>query len=308
MSKEKTTTTKAKAKTEETVAAAAVSIADLLSELSPEERAEVLALTGQDSQFSRVPTLKINYCDVADIHGNTIRKGNYVFNQSAATKEVTVVEDGEEVTEERMEDLGVDLGRSPSITVLAYWQQYTFYSNDAKQRCASQLFRGAEVPVGFNLKHECRSGNCPRRGKDVGKDDKCSCQFVVHCLVDIDGKPERAVMYVKGVGFIPFQDYLNTTGGIPLPYTATKLRNKQEKQGSITYFVPSFELDKTSLYPPEQRATNKQLALETVTAVDTQKNAAEQKQAARQLVGPSEGQKAIDVTQIQDDAEDIVFD
>ena len=123
---------------------------DFLALLSDEEKAEILALTGQNAnlQGERVPLLKVNYCDVADKDGNTIKKGNFVYGQSSKTVEVEVTdEDGDVVTEDRMENLGIDLGRSTSITILAYRQQYAYYNEDANKRCSSQVFGVGEVPV-----------------------------------------------------------------------------------------------------------------------------------------------------------------
>lgn len=282
---------------------------DLLAFMTDEEKAEMLTLTGQEANLrgEKIPTIKVNYSDTPDVNGNTIKKGNFVYGQSSKTVEVDVVdEDGDAAIEERMEDLGVDLGRIANITVLAYRQQYAFYSEDAKQRCNSQIFGTGETPVGSTLKHECRGGTCPRRKADVDKKEKCTCQYVVLCMVNVDGEEKPAMMYVKGSSFMPFSDYLKSAGQFPLPYASTKMKTKQEKQGSVTYFTVTFELDTANPYAPEIRERNKGLAKDAISGLETFKAQQSQKKASRQIVDKSAGAGAVDVTQVSDD--EIIFE
>lgn len=283
---------------------------DPLAARSPEERAEILALTGQDSvQRDRVPHLKVNYLDIADIHGNTIKKGNFVFNQSSKTVEIDVVyEDGETITEDRAENLGVDLGRSTSITVLAVRQQYAFYHEDANLKCSSQIFGNGEVPVGNKLGYDCRGGKCPRRQPDLDKKEKCTCSNVVMCLVDIENIPTPALLYVKGSSYMPFQEYLKSAGQFPLPYAPTKIKTKQEKNGSVTYFTVSFDLETQNVFPPEIRERNKQLAKDAISGMEDYKAQQKQKSATKQLVDKSEGQSAKLIAGNSKDDDDICFD
>lgn len=299
----------AKAKNDETAAAETnpPAINDLLAGLSDEERAELLALTGQNANLSgsKVPILKVNYCDVADVDGNTIKKGNFVYNQSSKTAEVEVVDesDGEVTKEERMLDLGTDLGKSIAVTVLGYRQQYSYYNADAKLRCNSQIFGQGEVPVGSNHKLECRSGKCPRRKDGLDKKEKCICQFVVPLLVEVAGEKQPALMYVKGSNYFPFNDYLKAAGPIPLFWAPTKMKTKVEKDGSVTYYVTSFELDTANPYPQLERDIYKGQVKGAIAQIEEHKKAQAQKQGNRQLVDRSEGPQD---SLILDD-EEIVF-
>lgn len=290
---------------------------DLLAFLSDEEKAEMLALTGQtdNSRADRIPVLRINYTDTPEESGRTIPKGNFVYNQSSKTVDVEVTdEDGDTSTEPRMIDLGVDLGKTPKITILVSKQQYSYYNDDAKLRCNSQVFGGGETPVGTTLKHECRSGDCPRRKEGVDKKEKCTCQHVVVCLVDVDGEQKPALMYVKGASFMPFSDYLkaaNTAASgkpFPLFLAPTKLKNSQEKQGSVTYFVTSFNLLVNEPYAPEVAKANYEQAKAANAQMNDYKAQAEQKNAVKQLVGKSAGSGAKNITNLTAGDDDISFD
>lgn len=283
---------------------------DLLSFLSEEEKAEMLAMTGQASnlQGERIPAIKVNYCDTADVHGNSIKKGNFVYDQSASTVDVEVAdEDGDVSVEPRMENLGFDLGKSPSITILAYRQQYSYFNQDAKQRCSSQVYTKGETPVGNNLKHECQAGTCWRRGKEVDRKEKCACQYVLYCLVEIDGEQKPAIMYVKGKSFMPFGDYLKSLGSTPLFCISTKLKNSMEKEGSVTYFIISF--NQGAKLADEICAANYQMMKDTVKGIEEFKKTQVQKAAKSTLVDKSAGGNAKQINfDASDDGDTIQFD
>lgn len=283
----------------------AVTAEDLLASMSPEERAEILALTGQNANTGneRIPVLKVNYCDTPDTTGREIKKGNFVYGQSSKTVEIEVEEDGEKTKEDRMEDLGTDLGKSIQVTVLAYRQQYNYYNDDAKQRCASQVFGQGETPVGNNLKHECRSGKCPRRKEGIDKAQKCGCQFIVYSIVTVDGEKKPAISYVKGNNYFPFNDYLKQAGPVPLFFAPTKMKTKIEKQGSVTYYPMSLELDIQNAYSPLERGEYKEQVKGAIGQIEQHKAAQAQKHAAKQIAAPDEGKDAVPF----DVDDDIVF-
>lgn len=290
---------------------------DLLAFLSDEEKAEMLALTGQADSMraDRIPLIKVNYSDLAEESGRTIPKGNFVYNQSSKTVEVEVTdEDGDTSTEVRAIDLGVDLGKAPKITVLLSKQQYAYYHNDAKLRCNSQVFGAGETPAGSTLKHECRSGDCPRRKEGVDKKEKCSCQHVVICLVDVDGEQKPAMMYVKGKSFMPFSDYIkaaniaNNGGPFPLFMAPTKLKNTQEKEGSVTYYVTGFTLLTAEKYSDEICRANYTQVKAASDQINSYKAQSEQKTAAKQLVDKSAGAGAKNITNLTAGDDDIAFD
>ncbi|BCS54089.1 hypothetical protein [Geobacter sp. SVR] len=286
--------------------ATSVNTDDLFAGFSDEEKAELLALTGQNANLKgeKVPVIKVNYCDLEDRDGNSIKKGNFVYNQNS--KEVSAEGDGTI----RVEYIGIDLGKAPKITVLAYRQQYAYYSDDPKQRCSSQIFGQGEIPVGSTLKYECRSGKCPRRAEGIDKKEKCACQYVVMCQVRIGDEIKPAMMYVKGKSFISFGDYLKGVGSFPLFFAPTRLTNKMEKQGSVTYYVSSFELLKESPFPQLEARENMKTAKDAVKALDDFKKSQMQKTAVAQIVDKSAGSGAkpvsMDVLFREDD--DIVFD
>lgn len=290
---------------------------DLMAFMSAEEQAEVYALTGQDAsmQADRIPQLKVNYNTTEDESGRSIPKGNFVYNQSSKTVDVEVTdEDGDVSTEARAVDLGVDLGKSPKITVLMAKQQYSFFHTDAKLRCNSQVFGLGEAPVGSTLKHACRSGECPRRAAGIDRKEKCSCQYVVYCLVDVDGVAKPAIMYVKGKSFMPFSDYLKAstaaTNGRPVALfvAPTKLKNTQEKEGSVTYYVTSFNWMLNEYFEPEVARENWEQAKLIEAHNKAYKAQIEQKNAAKQLVNRNEGRGAVDVGTLTHDDDNIVFD
>lgn len=286
-------------------------IAELLASMTPEEREEIAALTGQNANSSgdRIPVLKINYCDTPDTEGKEIKKGNFVYDQSSATVEVEVTdEDGDVTKEERMENLGTDLGKSIQVTALAYRQQYNYYNNDDnKLNCRSQVFGAGEVPVGSNLKHECRGGKCPRRKEGIDKKDKCSCQFIVYVLVKVGEETKPAMMYIKGASYFPFNDYLKAAGPIPLYFAPTKMKTSVEKQGAVTYYPLTLTLDIPNAYPAIERDAYKEQMKGAVAQMDEHKKMAVQKSASKQIVDKSEGpQTATTPFDIEDDTE-IVF-
>lgn len=310
MSKAKETTeTKAVATTDNNV--------DLLAFLSDEEKAEMLALTGQADSMrgDKIPQLKINYSDLAEESGRTIPKGNFVYAQSSKTVDVEVKdEDGDTSTEARAVDLGVDLGKSPKITMLLTKQQYSFFHTDAKLRCNSQVFGAGETPVGSTLKHECRSGDCPRRKESLDKKEKCTCQHVVICLVEVDGEQKPALMYIKGNSFMPFSDYVkaanvaNNGKPFPLFMAPTKMKNTQEKEGSVTYYVTSFNLLTAEKYDDATCRANYEHVKAASAQIETYKAQAKQKTAAKQLVDKSAGAGAKNITNLTAGDDDIAFD
>lgn len=276
--------------------------ADLYAAFSPEELAEMLANTGQagDIRTDKVPVLKTNYSDLEDKDGNSIKKGHFVYNQNS--KEF---EDGDDI---KAEYIGVDLGKSPLVTILAYRQQYAYYSDDPKQRCSSQIFGTGEKPVGNNLKYECRAKTCPRRADGVDRKEKCVCQYVVMGLVKIDEETKPFMMYVKGKSFMPFNDFIKASGNTPLFFAPTRLSNKMEKQGAVTYFVSSFELLTDSMYPAIEARSYMSAAKSAIGTLEEFKKSQFQKAAAAQIVDKSAGSKAVTYQQDISDDDDIVFD
>lgn len=286
-------------------------IKELLASMTPEEREEILALTGQNanSGMDKIPVLKINYCDTLDIDGKEIKKGNFVYDQSSATTEIEVTdEDGDVTKEERMEDLGTDLGKTIKATVLAYRQQYNYYNNDDnKLNCRSQVFGMGETPTGNNLKRECRGGTCPRRKEGIDKKEKCTCQFIIYLLLKIGEETVPAMMYVKGASYFPFNDYLKAAGPVPLYFAPTKMKTTVEKQGAVTYYPLVITLDIPNAYTAIERDGYKEQMRGAVAQMDEHKKVAAQKSASKQIVDKSEGPKAEDAINNPIDDDNIVF-
>lgn len=300
------------AKTEET---ANLPSTDLYAGFSAEERAELLGVTGQINSLrgDKVPNLKVNYCDTPDKEGNTIKKGNFVLGQNSSETEVEVEvtdEDGTRTeTEPRVEYIGIDLGKSPKITVLTYGQQYSSYTDDPKQRCQSPLILDSfEVPVGHLMKKECRSKSdqCPRRAD--GAKPKCSCQWVVFCVAtDTEGKAHNCVMYVKGLSFMPFSDYLKSAGTNPVCFFPTRLTNKMEKQGQVPYWITTPELLLTQPYPELERRANFNLAKEAKLGAQEFKEQQAAKSRQKSL-GSRGGGGERQIGKKNDDVVDVEFD
>lgn len=275
---------------------------DLFAGYSDEEKAELLALTGQAANLKgeKVPILKTNYSDLEDRDGNSIKKGSFVYNQNS--KEYT---DGDDI---KAEYIGVDLGKNPEVTILAYRQQYAYYSDDAKQRCSSQIFGQGEKPVGNNLKYECRAKTCPRRAEGIDRKEKCSCQYVVMGTAKVADETKPFMMYIKGKSFMPFGDYLKQAGATPLFFAPTRLANKMEKQGAVTYFVTSYELLTDRKYSQIECRDNMGMAKESIKGLEDFKKSQFQKSAASQIVDKSAGSKAITYQQDINEDDDICFD
>ncbi len=54
---------------------AAATSDDLYAGYTEEEKAELLALTGQNANLKgeKTPILKVNYCDLEDVNGNSVK-------------------------------------------------------------------------------------------------------------------------------------------------------------------------------------------------------------------------------------------
>lgn len=298
-----------KTKVEEAqVADVPATLDDLYAGFSPEEMAELLGVSGQASTFSmdKTPILKVNYADLEDKDGKSIKKGNFVLGQNS--KEIRK-DDGDIC----IEDVGIDLGKSPRITVLTFGMKYSYYNDDAKQRCSSQLImeRG-EKPVGNTYGHVCNGGTCPRRKEGVDKKEKCSCQYVVFCEVDVEGTKHKALMYLKGLSYMPFSDYLKDAGTMPLFFFPTELTTKMDKQGSVTYYTVFPKLVKDQPFGQIERKANFDTAKQTKQAAETfkqqQLTQGGNKKGAALLAGPDEGRGATNVNDLPfDNDEDIKF-
>lgn len=287
---------------------------DLYAGFTAEELAEFFGVTGQAANVrNSIPILKVNYCDIPDKAGNEIKKGNWVINQNSSEVEVEVVdEDGGKVIETRVEDIGVDLGKTIQVTVLTYGYRYSYFpkDKDKKKMCSSQLVfdRNKEKAVGSNYGFEC-GPKCPKRSKDGDQKDKCSCQWVIYVRVPMpDGSKLDAMLYAKGKSYMPFQDYVESAGTIPLFFAPTKLTAKMEREGSVTYFVLGFELLKEKPYPLLEVKENGAKAKEHRDGAELYKQQQIQNKASRQaqIADKNEGRSA---TLIKDEEiGDIAFD
>jgi len=309
---------------EEVAAEIPMTFEELMATFSDAELAESRDASGQTANagYDRIPTLKINYCTLADKSGRTIKEGNWVILQNNGKLEVEVEdEDGDKSTEIRIEDMGVDLGKNPKITIYCVGSMYSFYpdSKGAKEDiCRSQLVFDPkrEKHVGNNLPYECRGGKCPRRSATCTKEEKCGCQWVIFCEVTLpDGEKIKALMYAKGSSYIPFSDYIKSLGTMPIYFAPTKLSTKQElSQQGKPYYVMGFLFQKDKPFPTLEARSNIETARSTrEAAVENNaghKNAMlENKSTAgtpSQLVDKSAGKSSTPVTVIEDD-DDISF-
>lgn len=183
----------------------------LLEQLSPEQRAELLSATGQEQQQggTKTPTIRVNFNGKADTtSGKKVDRGNFVVGQ-------VVKLDPNDDKKKTVIEAGTDLGSELSAVLLKIGTQYSYFSKNPKDRCSSQiLLERNETPIGHNLKHQCDAGTCPRRQADCHKDDKCGNQFVAFFRLPEgtlmpDGTPVPvAMMYFKGINYMPFKDYL----------------------------------------------------------------------------------------------------
>lgn len=209
---------------------------------SPEEIAEMLGVSGQSAYFNfdKTPTLKINLEPLEDKDGATVKVGNFVLGQRKGK-------------DDSVESIGEDFGPTPEIVILTVAQQYNYYHKDKAKRCASQIVMDGDVAIGGNLGFSCSTqGACPRRGPDVVKAEKCTCQYLAFCLVGPEKK--SAIMYLKGSNFIPFKEYLEAVGKVPFFFCPTRLTTKREKYGSVTYFVITPEFLDTRFTADDIRA------------------------------------------------------
>lgn len=283
-------------------------VEDLYAGFSPEELQELLGVSGQASTFSmdKTPILKVNYNgDVEDKDGVTIKRGNFVLGQNS--KEIR--KDNGDIC---IEYAGIDLGKNPKITVLTFGMKYSYYNDDAKQRCSSQLvMERGEKPIGNNLGHVCNGGTCPRRKEGVDKTEKCSCQWTVFCEVDVDGTKHKALMYLKGLSFMPFSEYLKEAGTLPLFFFPTELTTKMDKQGSVTYYTIFPKLLKDQPFNQIERKANFDAAKQTkqgAEAFKQQQLTQGKSKGVALLAGPDEGFGAKTVNDLPfDNDEDIRF-
>lgn len=298
-----------------------MSFDELMASFSDAERSELTELSGQaaNAGYDKIPILKINYNDLADVNGNKIETGRWVILQDTTKVEVEVVdEDGDKSTEIRVADVGVDLGKSPKITIYCFGSMYSFYDeNDKDNNCRSQLVfdPNKEKHVGNNLPYECRSGKCPRRAKECAKDDKCGAQWVIFCNVTLpDGEKIDAILYAKGTSYIPFSDFIKELGTMPIQFAPVKLSTKMEisAQGK-PYFVQGFKFMKDTPFARIECMANVDKAKDVKAGAQNNnakhKPALESKGSAgskpAQIVDKTSGSGAIDVSTIEDD--DITF-
>lgn len=215
--------------------------AEMLALLSPEEQENLMRLTGQNQGGggTKTPVVKINYKERADITGVKIPKGNFVLGQASATV------DGKKV----LSTAGTDLGTELNAVILKVGTQFSFWNDDIKKRCSSQVIceRG-EKPIGFNLKNVCNDGSCPRRKEGIEKGDRCTNQYIVYLRLPAGTKlPDGtdcpvAMMYIKGTSYKPFQDYITVElKGIPSIALVTKFSTTEEEQGSTIFYVLNIE-------------------------------------------------------------------
>lgn len=221
---------------------------DLFEGMSPEEIAELLALTGQASNlsFDKTPTLKVNKYPIKDQQGNKVEMGNFVLGQRTKQEGKNTI----------VEDIGIDCGPNPEITVLKYGSKFSYVpeSRDKKLMCQSNigLDLGDKI-VGDNLGYDCTSVKCPRRGKEVEKGEKCSAQFVVFVEVKVGDETHKAIMYFKGTSYIPFKTYVDGAGKFPIFWFPTRLETEQQINGTNVYWIVTPVLQKNRPFPLESR-------------------------------------------------------
>jgi hypothetical protein len=247
-------------------------IEDIYAGLSPEQVAEMLALTGQSNNASheKAPVLKINYYGKKDVDGNKVDVGNFVMGQ-----DIKIVD-----SVKTCNFIGKDFGANPEITVLKVATQYSYYNDSKEKRCSSQIIVDRnEKAVGNTLKFECNSGKCPRRQKDLDKKEKCSCQFIVY--LEIGKDKDQCLMYVKGASYMPFKEYLDAAGANPLFFFPTVLNTKEKTHGAVDYYEIYPFLDTARPYPLPARLENFATAKLTTKGLEDYKlQAAAQKQVA----------------------------
>ena len=208
---------------------------ELLDLLTDEEKENLARLTGQGN--GGVKSTLVNLPENVKIHKINIkikRKGNFVLGQSSKTV------DGKKV----LEHAGTDLGEKLNCVILKVGTQYSFWSEDPKKRCSSQIIceRG-EVPTGYNYKSVCNDKSCARRKDGLEKGDRCINQHVVYLRLPAGTKlPDGtdcpiAMFYVKGTSYKAFQDYINEgLKGIPTIAVTTKFSTEEDEQGATVFY------------------------------------------------------------------------
>ena len=276
------------AKATEKTNAATVNLADLFEGMTPEEIREILGATGQatNTSFDKTPTLKVNKYPIKDAKGNSVPMGNFVYNQITKQEGKNTI----------IEDIGIDCGANPEITIVKFGTKFSFFPDsekvkDAKKHiCQSQLVLDpGEKAVGDNLGHECMSRTCPRRAKNVLKDEKCTCQYQVFVQVKVGEDTKGAIMYFKGTSFLPFKQYLDSAGKFPLYFFPTLLTTEQQINGTNIYWVVTPVLQKDRPYPLEER----KLLTETVKAVDESVRGFESQRKLISATRKEEAQKSL---------------
>lgn len=265
----------------------AVNLDDLFEGMSPEQLLELRKASGQatNASFDRTPTLKINKYN-KDVKGNVVPQGHFVYNQVTKTEGRNTV----------VEEIGIDCGETPEVTVLKFGHKFCYFPDplkikDSKKHiCQSQLVLDpGEKAVGDNLGYECMGGKCPRRQKDTDKDNKCSCQYQVFVQIKLGEEIKPAIMYFKGTSFLPFKGYLDSAGKFPLQWFPTKLETTEQINGSNTYWIVTPVLQKEHPYPKQERDM---LDL-TVRAVDESVRGFESQRKLLSATRKEEAQKAL---------------
>ena len=177
---------------------------------------------------AQIPILKINY-DVESVH----ERGKWVVGQ---TKDA----DGN-ITEEGQLVKG--------LVVLMVKRRYSYYvQTDTAKNCNSIIFSGGEAVFGSKYGHNCKSGDCPYRDKDLNP--RCKAQWLVFGMaLTEENKLVDCMAYVQGASYMPFDEHRRTitrlkghAGYISVPPFAfmTLLGSEKRKNGGTTYFVAEF--------------------------------------------------------------------
>lgn len=215
-------------------------LAKAKASMTPDQLAALNAIAGAaKSGGDGIPKLHRNAQERKDANGKRIVKGNWVIGQK-------VTKQGEKNT---LDEAGTDLGENIDIEIVLIAQQYSFFSNAPNERCSSPIFfdrEGAKTATGFKLGHVCSSGKCPRRNKELKKEDRCSVQWIVYVKLPAGSKlPDGtdcpvAKVFIGGDNYMPFKEYLETLSGMPASAFITRVTGEEKVHGAVLYFVNQY--------------------------------------------------------------------
>ena len=187
-----------------------------------------LAKQNSDVQPKRLPILKINYEDTSKYP-----VGSWVLGQQK--KDSKVVEEGIAVNK---------------FIILKVRNLFNMYDeSDTSKNCHSPIHKDFENVYGSNYKFKCGKTTCKHKAEGSCKASK----VVFGIAVTPEGEKKDCILYIRGVNYMPFLDYIRDVTkveiemegkkvitNVPLYSVVNNLASRADKKGTVKFFHAEF--------------------------------------------------------------------